>query len=160
MTNAPSPGPRWCDVEVAAPDLADAVLARFTAARHHVLATLSRDGSPRVWGTEVDHWRGDLLLGSMVPARKLDDLRRDPRFALHAHTGDGSMADGDAKVSGRAEVVADADVLAAYTADRRPPEPYVLVRLHPTAVVLTELDGERLRITSWRDGTGLRVVVR
>ncbi|GAB3465721.1 pyridoxamine 5'-phosphate oxidase family protein [Kineococcus endophyticus] len=160
MTNDPSPGPRWSDVEAGAPELARAVLARFGAARHHVLATLSRDGSPRVWGTEVDSWHGDLLLGSMVPARKLDDLRRDPRFALHAHTGDGSMADGDAKVSGRAVVVTDPDVLAAYTADRHPPEPYVLLRLHPTAVVLTELDGERLRITSWRDGAGPRTVVR
>jgi hypothetical protein len=155
-----SPRPRWCDVEQAAPALAAAVLARFSAARHHVLATLSRDGSPRVWGTEVDHWRGDLLLGSMVPARKLDDLRRDPRCALHAHTGDGSMDGGDAKVGGRAVEVTDAGVLAAYVEDRHPPEPFVLLRLEPVVVVLTELAGEQLRTTSWRAGAGLRTVVR
>ncbi|PRY15134.1 hypothetical protein CLV37_10560 [Kineococcus rhizosphaerae] len=151
-------------METADPGFAAAVLARFTATKHHVLACLTRDGSPRVWGTEVDRWRGDLLLGSMVPARKVDDLRRDPRFALHANPGDGSMAGGDAKLTGRAVEVTDEALLAAYTDERRPPPPFVLFRLELTSVVLTELDGEGeaavLRIRSLAPGRAVRTVTR
>jgi hypothetical protein len=150
-----TPAPmRWCDVETRDPDLAAAVLARFTAARHHVLATLTRDGSPRVSGTEVDLWRGDLVLGSMPGARKAADLDRDARFALHAHTGDGSLTGGDAKVAGVVAEVTDEAERAAYVADRHPPEPFRLFRLLLTSVVLTELEGERMRIRTLRPRTG------
>lgn len=151
---------RWADVETAGAGFAAAVLARFTASKHHVLASLARDGSPRVWGTEVDLWRGDLLLGSMVPARKVDDLRRDPRCALHANPGDGSMTGGDAKLAARAVEVTDAAVLADFTAERQPPPPFVLFRLELTSVVLTEVDGDVLRIRSLRPGQALRTVTR
>lgn len=141
---------RWSDVEERDPDFAAAVLARFSAARHHVLATLTADGSPRVSGTEVHRWRGDLTVGSMPGSRKGADLLRDPRSALHAHTGDGSLTGGDAKVAGCAEEVTDADELARYVADRHPLEPFQLFRLRLTSVVLTEVDGERLRIRTLR----------
>jgi len=90
----------WEEFAREAPELAAAVRARFTATKHHVLATLRRDGSPRVSGTEVDFRGADLTLGSMSGARKASDLRRDGRFALHANPGDGSMAFGDAKLAG------------------------------------------------------------
>jgi len=157
MTPAPL---HWHEVEALAPDLAAAVLARFTAARHHVLATLSRDGSPRVSGTEVDLWRGDLVAGSMPGSRKAADLARDPRFALHAHTGDGSMAGGDAKVAGTAVEVTDLGERAGYVADRHPPEPFQLFRLLLGSVVLTDLEGERMRIRTLRPGSGLTTVHR
>jgi hypothetical protein len=37
----------WKQFAAEAPDLAYAVRARFEAAKHHVLATLRADGSPR-----------------------------------------------------------------------------------------------------------------
>lgn len=151
---------RWHDVETLEPDLAAAVLARFTSAKHHVLATLTKDGSPRVSGTEVDLWRGDLVLGSMPGARKAADLARDPRYALHAHTGDGTMAGGDAKVAGLAEEVTDPAERADYVADRHPPEPFQLFRLLLTSVVVTDLAGDQLRIRTLRPGTGLSTVHR
>jgi len=154
------PGLRWAEVEALEPAFAAAVLARFTAARHHVLATLTRDGSPRVSGTEVDRWRGDLVVGSMVAARKAADLRRDPRFALHAHTGDGSMDGGDAKLAGTAHEVLDADDLAAFVAERHPPEPFHLFRLVLTSVVLTDLAGDDLRVRTLAPGRALTTVVR
>jgi len=90
----------WQQFADAAPDLAAAVRARLTATKHHVLATLRKDGAPRVSGTEVDLTEdGHLRLGSMSEALKGKDLRRDGRFALHANPGDGSMDDGDAKLS-------------------------------------------------------------
>src|SRR6476661_8461672 len=105
------------DLAQQAPELAAAIRARFEAERHHVLATLRADGSPRVSGTEVGFRNGQLFLGSMPDARKALDLRRDPRCALHAHTGDGTMAGGDGKVSGRAVEATDEATLAAFRSD-------------------------------------------
>ncbi|MDI9973605.1 pyridoxamine 5'-phosphate oxidase family protein [Rhodococcus sp. IEGM 1307] len=89
----------WTQFETEAPDLAKAVAARFEAHKHHVLATLRKDGSPRVSGTEVEFYEGALLLGSMVGARKVQDLQRDPRFSLHSNPGHHTMVlttvDGD-----------------------------------------------------------------
>lgn len=152
----------WRTFEKEAPDLAARVRARFEATKHHVLATLRRDGSPRVSGTEVGFWRDDLTIGSMYQAVKARDLKRDPRFAIHANPGDGSMEGGDAKVAGRAVEVTDPAEIAAYVKEEEPPEPFHLFRLELTEAVLTSLhpDGDRLVIESWRPGEPVRRVER
>ena len=146
----------WQEFTAEAPELAAAVRSRFEAARHHVLATIRRDGAPRVSGTEVDFHGADMTLGSMHGAVKARDLQRDGRFALHSNPGDGSMAGGDAKVAGVADEVAG-DELARYTDDRDPPEPFHLFRLRLGEAVLTSLhpDGDRLVIETWRPGEGV-----
>src|SRR5436305_6810156 len=96
----------WRQFTESAPGLAEPVRARFTATKHHVLATLQPGGGPRVSGTEVDFGtEGRLRLGSMPDAVKGRDLKRDGRFALHANPGDGSMEGGDSKLSGIATEV-------------------------------------------------------
>ncbi|MFF8768866.1 pyridoxamine 5'-phosphate oxidase family protein [Kitasatospora sp. NPDC015120] len=144
----------WQDFEHEAPDLAPVVRARFEANRHHVLATLRKDGSPRVSGTEVEFLGADLMLGSMDGAVKAQDLRRDPRFALHSNPSDETLADGDAKVSGRAVELTDAADRAAYEAElpEPPPGPYQAFRLELEQVVLTTVEGDAVRISSWRPG--------
>ncbi|MCU7825152.1 pyridoxamine 5'-phosphate oxidase family protein [Kitasatospora sp. DSM 101779] len=148
----------WQDFEYEAPDLAPLVRARFEANRHHVLATLRRGGAPRVSGTEVRFIGADLTVGSMDGAVKALDLRRDGRFALHSNPGDGSMDDGDAKVSGTAVEITDPAELAAYEGDlaEAPPGPFHAFRLEPEEVVLTTVEGDRLVIRSWRRGMGVR----
>ncbi|MGH9197921.1 MAG: pyridoxamine 5'-phosphate oxidase family protein, partial [Acidimicrobiia bacterium] len=89
------------------PEFAQRVRALFDARRHKTIATLRRDGSPRISGIETVFENGELGFGSMSNARKGADLRRDPRFALHSATIDpveGSEAQwpGEAKISGRA----------------------------------------------------------
>ncbi|WP_067965040.1 pyridoxamine 5'-phosphate oxidase family protein [Nocardiopsis trehalosi] len=145
----------WAEFAAAEPAFAAAVRARFTAAKHHVLATLRADGAPRVSGTEVDYQRGHLLLGSMPQARKALDLRRDGRYALHASTADETLADGDAKVSGVAVEVVDPDEIERHRTPGTPPGPFHLFRLLLTDVVLTVVDGDRLVIRHWRPGAGL-----
>src|SRR3712207_2635746 len=99
----------WDDVTTAAPDLAKAVQARFEAQKHSVLATLRKDGSPRVSGTETLFAGGHLWLGSMGASRKSRDLQRDGRFALHSMP-DLELQEGDAKIAGVAvQVVRDED---------------------------------------------------
>jgi hypothetical protein len=144
--------PTWAEVTVAAPDLAAAVEARLRAAKHHVLATLRRDGSPRVSGTEVEVADGELRLGSMWQAVKARDLRRDGRFALHANPGDASMSGGDAKVSGVAVEVPDHDGAGTSHLFRLDVREVVLTSVHP--------DGDRLVIESWRPEEGYRRVER
>jgi hypothetical protein len=153
---------RWVDFEADAPELAASVLARFTATKHHVLATLRADGSPRVSGTEVQLHAGDLTCGSMPGARNARDLQRDGSYALHANPGDGSMDGGDAKVAGVADEVTDPNALAAFVDDEHPPEPFHLFTLGIGEVVLTSLhpDGDRLVIETWRPGAGVTRVER
>ncbi|MFB6890810.1 pyridoxamine 5'-phosphate oxidase family protein [Kitasatospora sp. NPDC056327] len=148
----------WQDFEHEAPDLAPAVRARFEANKHHVLATLRRDGSPRVSGTEVDFVGADLMLGSMQGAVKALDLHRDARFALHSNPSDETLADGDAKVSGRAVELTDPTDLAAYEAElpEPPPGPYHAFRLELEQVVHTTVENDAVRISSWRPGEPVR----
>ena len=113
MSPAPEPAP-WGRLADEAPELAGAVQARLTATKHHVLATLRQDGSPRVSGTEVQLRGPELTIGSMPDAIKARDLQRDGRFALHANPGDGTMEGGDAKVAGVAVEVTDEAELAAF----------------------------------------------
>ncbi len=138
----------WQEFCVEAPDLAAAVRARLDAAKHHVLATLRRDGSPRVSGTEVA-WEGpDLIIGSMWQAVKAKDLQRDARYALHANPGDGSMAGGDAKLAGTAVEVTAPPGLGSTDPDA----PSHRFRLLLAEVVRTRVDGDRLIIETWRPG--------
>ncbi|MDP9403577.1 MAG: pyridoxamine 5'-phosphate oxidase family protein [Actinomycetota bacterium] len=142
----------WQEFCTAAPELAASVEARFTATKHHVLATLRRDGSPRVSGTEVELADAHLRIGSMWAAVKATDLQRDGRFALHANPGDGSMTGGDAKLSGVAvEVLDHPDAGKSHLFD-----------LDIRQVVLTSVhsDGDRLVISVWRPDHAVQHVER
>ena len=79
---------RWAEIEAAEPEFAAAVRALFDAHRHKVLATVRKDGSPRVSGIELTFADGDVWFGSMAAARKLADLSRDARLALHCASVD------------------------------------------------------------------------
>ncbi|WP_032406549.1 pyridoxamine 5'-phosphate oxidase family protein [Rhodococcoides fascians] len=152
----------WNEFSAAAPILASAVRARFTAHKHHVLATLRADGSPRVSGTEVEFVdTGVLRLGSMLDAAKARDLQRDGRFALHSNPGHHSMEGGDAKISGIAAEITDPAVLQPIF-DATPGElvPYHVFDLDIGEVVLTSLVDDHMQIDIWRPGTKVRTVTR
>lgn len=150
----------WDSFAAQAPELASAVRARFEANKHHVLATLRRDGSPRVSGTEVAFHGPDLVIGSMPGAIKARDLQHDGRFALHAHTGDASMRGGDAKVSGIAVEVTDPEQIEAFRGKGAPPGPMHLFRLELTDAVLTSVEEDALIIDVWRAGEKVRRIRR
>ena len=98
----------WAEIEAEAPDLCSLARRFLDAHKHKTIATLRRDGSPRISGIEVEFSGGDLYFGSMLHAVKALDLRRDPRFALHSGSADDW--EGDAKIAGLAhEVEHDGD---------------------------------------------------
>src|ERR1700712_5514043 len=98
---------RWGEVETSAPDFADRVHGIFDAGTNKTLATLRADGSPRISASECKFEDGELTLGMMDASRKLIDVRRDPRAAIHSPTLEPPAPDsdeawlGDAKISGR-----------------------------------------------------------
>lgn len=147
-------GLSWGAFAAAAPDLAAAVRERFAVRKHCTLATLRKDGSPRISGTEVELSDDELTLGSMPGALKALDLRRDPRCALHSPTvdppeGDESSWAGEAKVAGTAVEVGDTEGTA-------PGGAHTFV-LRLTEVVLTAVDGDQLVVTSWHPERGVEV---
>jgi hypothetical protein len=133
----------WDDIVRADPALATAAHALLTVPGFGFgyLATVRLDGGPRVHPV-MPFLHGGHLEVFVVPSRKLDDLRRDGRWALHS-TGS-EQVDDELYLTGRAQVVDDpagaqdpARRATAITAYGRPVD-----ETH----VLVELDIERLLV--------------
>jgi hypothetical protein len=140
----------WAGFRAAEPVMCKAVPERFGADTHHVLATLRADGSPRLTGLEADFHDGEMWLGMMPDSRKALDLRRDPRFAMHANPGAGAeLEEGDVRVAGRAVELGDA-------AERG----HHLFRVELTEVVRVYLEAPEICMDVWRPGEPLRTVRR
>jgi len=130
---------RWREIETDSPEFAVRVRTLFQARKHKTMATVRADGSPRISGIETQI--GDeVTFGSMSDSRKLADLQRDPRLALHSPSVDPPDGDpgswvGEAKIAGRAVATDDG------------------FKVDVTEVVLTYLDGG-LVIESWHPERG------
>jgi hypothetical protein len=136
----------WSEVEAQAPELARAAREYLDKHKHKTLATLRKDGSPRISGTEAEIVDGELQFGSMWRAVKALDLLRDPRFALHSGSDDPDDGwTGDAKVAGRAEVAAtDEGKSHTFRAD-----------ITELSVVRLGEPRDHLVIESWHEGRGV-----
>jgi len=147
---------RWAEVCQEVPDFAARVQAAFERNRHMTLATVRRDGSPRISGTEIRFDDGELLVGMMAQSRKAFDLLRDPRIAIHGPTADPPDEPrewvGEGKVAGRAIEVPNDD----------PEDDSHAFRIDVEEVVFTHINdaGDRLVIESWHPGRGIEVVER
>ena len=141
----------WQEFADADAEFAEQVRHRFAMRKHATLATLRRDGSPRISGTEVEFGDdGELYLGMMPGSLKARDLRRDSRLALHSPTVDPPETDstawpGEAKLAGHGvEVSEESDEAHRF-------------RIDVTEVVLTTVapSGDHLVIRSWHPGRGV-----
>ena len=158
----------WTGFTEAAPELAGLVQARIEATGLGLLATLRKDGAPRISGIEPSFYDGELWLGMMEGSLKARDLQRDPRMALHNATVDKEVTDGDVRVSGRAIEVIDTATKHAFLAAFReangygPPDddPMHLFKIDITDVASIQPGGDHLVIQSWTPAQGLRRVER
>ena len=141
------------------PAFAEQVRIAFDRHRHKTIATIRRDGSPRISGIEADFVGDDLWFGGMADSRKVLDLLRDPRFALHSGSDDPPAWTGDAKVAGEAVHVTDPTEIAALNASTgEGPGPASYFRADLQEVVLTRLGepADHLLIESWHATRGLQ----
>ena len=148
----------WSEFETAAPALAREVRERLDAHTHKTIATVRRDGSPRISGIETQIIDGDLWTGSMWQARKAHDLQRDPRFALHSGSDEPDAWQGDAKLAGVAEEITDPERVRAINGPKAPPGPSHLFRLDLREVSVVRLTEDRsaLVIDLWTPDGGVR----
>ena len=150
----------WAEFAAAEPEFAARVEERFGIRKHKTLATLRKDGSPRISGIEIQFNDGQMVLGMMPDSRKLADLRRDPRVAIHSPTDDPPVERpaswrGEAKVSGRAQLVEDSSGSEGQGAAPA-------VHIDIAEVVFTHLNerGDRLVVESWHPGAPIRRMER
>ena len=152
----------WSEFEAAAPELAGRVRSRLDAHVHKTLATLRRDGSPRISGTETQIVDGELWIGSMWRARKALDLERDPRFALHSGSEDPPEWSGDAKLAGVVEEITDPERVREINGEAAASGPSHLFRLDLREVSTVGLNDDRtaLLIEVWTPDRGVRTMKR
>lgn len=145
----------WADIESEAPEFTALARRFLDAGVHKTLATVRRDGSPRISGTEAKFGPEGLWFGSMPGALKARDLLRDPRFALHSPSSDPPEWTGDAKVSGRAVEITDRDRMAAVMgAAPSGPMHLFIADISEVAVVSLAESGDHLVIEAWHEGRG------
>jgi hypothetical protein len=141
---------RWAEVEHDAAEFAERVRTRFGRGVNKTIATIRADGSPRISGTELEFEGGEVTLGMMGGSRKLADVRRDPRVAIHSPTVDATTKDwpGDAKLAG---------VLVAVPPPGESPIAGAgYFRLDLTEAVITSVDQARglLVVEAWHPARG------
>lgn len=143
----------WKDIAAEFPEFAERVRTVFAAGTNKTIATLRADGSPRISATELEFTTTDVTLGMMVNSRKLDDVRRDPRVAIHSPTleppTDGTWP-GDAKLAGR--------LVEIDPPENNPHEGAGFFKLDITEAALTYLGdpADHLVIESWHPDRGHR----
>jgi hypothetical protein len=142
----------WAQIEGEAAEFAARVRERVAAGTNKTLATLRRDGSPRISAIECRFEDGEVTMGMMGGSLKLLDVRRDPRVALHSPTieppADPSGWPGDAKLAGTLVEIPEP-----------PDNPHVgagFFRVEVREVTLTYVGdpADHLVIESWHAGRG------
>jgi hypothetical protein len=149
----------WQTIEDEAPEFAAKVRGRFEAGTNKTLATLRADGAPRISATECKFADGELRLGMMGGSRKLADVRRDPRVAIHSPTLEPPPEPsvewpGEAKLSG-----ALVDIPTPEDWEEHDVDGAGFFRLDITEASITYLGGDppdHLVIESWNPKVGWR----
>jgi hypothetical protein len=120
----------WQEFAEAEPELAAFGAGRL-AGQVAYLATVRRDGSPRVHPVTPLLAAGRLFLFMEPASPKGHDLRRDNRYALHCAVSDSSGSSGEFAVRGSAHLVEDVALreAAARAAEVTPKDRYILFEL-------------------------------
>jgi hypothetical protein len=146
----------WHDIETDTPELAQLVRSRIEQHTVAMLATLRRDGAPRISAIETTFGDGELWLGMMPDSLKAKDLLRDPRFALHGATVDKDVSEPDVKLAGLA-VEVEGPAKEAF-AQQAPPGPFHLFKLDIRELSSLRPVVDHLELQVWREGRGVEKV--
>jgi hypothetical protein len=157
-----------------APEIASIARARIAATGLFLMATLRRDGFPRISpveptmaGDEMVLHGGGLWLPMMPDSTKARDLKRDGRVALHTATADKMVTDGDVKLWGVATEITDRATLETLAADIAVSTGHELavgtfdafdIDLLGASSVTVDVEAEVLYVRTWRPGEGVTTV--
>jgi len=92
----------WMEFQERAPEMAAMGLERFRRSGVVLIATLRKDGSPRISPVEPFFISDQLLLGMMWHSMKALDLRRDARCVIHSAVTNAEGKEGEFKLRGKA----------------------------------------------------------
>ena len=146
----------WTQIEAEAPELAAAAHKVFEAHIHKTLATIRKDGSPRISGTEAKFFRRYLpRVDARLPQSRRPAARPTPRAPLCPI--DTKLVDGDAKLSGRAVQVTDEATIRRFTGtlEQQPAEAFPLFRID-----ITDLTSRASPVTTSSSRRGAKAVGR
>ena len=104
----------WQEFKKLEPELASLGEERFQRSGFALLATLRKNGWPRISPVELLFFEGNIHLGMMWRSRKALDLRRDSKWALHNPVSNRDGTEGDFKVYGRAKEIFDLNHRSRY----------------------------------------------
>jgi hypothetical protein len=143
----------WDDIVKDAPEFAAKVRRRFEMGTNKTIATLRRDGSPRITAIEAQFTDGEVTMGMMADSLKMRDVRRDPRMALHSPTIEFEVGDpdwpGDAKLAGRA-------IETPAPPDSEPGSGSFKIDIAEVVLTYVGTPADHLVIESWHPGQGWR----
>ena len=161
----------WTTFVDEAPEIAAIAHARIAATGLMIMATLRRDGFPRISPVEPTLADGELVLhegklwlGMMPGSTKSLDLRRDGRVALHTATADKSVSGGDVKLWGMATEVTDratlermSDDIFASVGHRFEVGDFdaFVVDLLGASAVTVDVEAEVMFVRTWHPGDGV-----
>jgi hypothetical protein len=157
----------WDEFSAVAPRIASVFTRRHAATGHLcMLGTIRSDGFPRISPMEPRFFAGELWIAGMPGTAKFRDLVDNPRFTLHTATSDPHVSEGDAKVWGVVEDVADtgvhqqyADVLYEETGlDLRGRRFEHLFKARVAGAAAVQISDGHLDVTVWRQEGAERVV--
>lgn len=133
----------WQELAAAAPDMAEFGQRRFASGVAY-LATVKKDGGPRVHPVTPIIGEGRLFLFMEPTSPKGHDLRRDGRYALHCSVADSGGGRGEFLLTGRAKLIEDTAVrsIAVKHASYNPADRYILFELAIDTAFSTKYDEE------------------
>lgn len=124
-----------------------------------MLATLRKNGWPRISPVEPLFFNGQLYLGMMWRSQKALDLLRDSRCTIHNAVSDRHASEGEFKVYGRALAITDSDERERYAEavfkkiGFRPEEPeYHCFAIDIQSAAANTLIGEKFHHQVWKAG--------
>ncbi len=140
----------WADFEQAEPALAVKGRERLHG-RPSYLATVRRDGSPRVHPVTPIVAAATLYVFMEPTSPKGKDLQRNPRYALHCGVEDVNGGEGEFLVRGSASLVNDPRVRAqaAAASPYTPADRYILFQLGVDQAELRAYAGGRPVVSRW-----------
>lgn len=116
------------------------------------LATIRKDGAPRVHPMTPIIGQGHLFVFMEPTSPKGHDLQRDGRYAIHCAVSDTSGASGECIITGQAYLINDPALrtLAVELASYAPADRYILFEFDVENVAVTTYPNDQPRRQFWK----------